>query len=169
MQWRTGRRGEGSGFSHLTTLGDSLDIDIADVLEYLEGDWNTRAILIHFEKLQSGARLMSALRAAARSKLVVVLKSRRVPRSQDPEEPIAAGLTNSDVVADAALRRAGVLRVERIDEVFAALETLTRMRRLRGERLAVVCNGIGPGMLAVDRLVVERWTARVLDRRRSMR
>ena len=147
-------KGHGLGFSHLTTLGDSLDIDIADVLEYLEGDWNTRAILIHFEKLQSGARLMSALRAAARSKLVVVMKSRRVPLSQEPEEAIAAGLTNSDIVCDAALRRAGVLRVERIDEVFAALETLTRMRRLRGERLAIVCNGIGPGMLAVDRLVL---------------
>ncbi|MEJ2161736.1 MAG: acetate--CoA ligase family protein, partial [Chromatiales bacterium] len=97
---------------------------------------------------------MSALRAAARSKLVVVMKSRRVPVSQEPEEAIAAGLTNSDIVCDAALRRAGVLRVERIDEVFAALETLTRMRRLRGERLAIVCNGIGPGMLAVDRLVL---------------
>ena len=98
--------------------------------------------------------LKLALRAAARSKLVVVMKSRRVPVSQEPEEAIAAGLTNSDIVCDAALRRAGVLRVERIDEVFAALETLTRMRRLRGERLAIVCNGIGPGMLAVDRLVL---------------
>lgn len=151
VDWACGR---GLGLSHLTTLGDSLDIDIADVVEYLEADWRTRAILLHFEQLRSGGRILSALRAAARSKLVLVMKSRRVRESQDSVEPIAPGLSNSDVVYDAALRRAGVLRVDRIDEVFSALETLTRMRRLRGERLAIVCNGIGPGMLAVDRLVI---------------
>ena len=151
MDWAQGR---GLGLSHLTTLGDSLDIDIADVVEYLEEDWRTRAIVLHVERLRSARRFMSALRAAARRKLVLVMKSRRVPESQQPPEPTAPGLADGDLVYDAALRRAGVLRVERADQVFNALATLTRMRRLHGERLAIVCNGIGPALLASDHLVL---------------
>ena len=147
MDWAVGR---GLGFSCLTSVGDSLDVDIADVLEYLADDAQTRAILLHVEDIQSGRRFVSALRAAARSKLVVVMKSRRVAESVTQRGP---ELLYSDLVYDAVFQRAGVLRVNRSDELFNALETLTRMRRLFGERLAVICNGIGPALLAVDRLV----------------
>ena len=148
MDWAVGR---GLGFSCLTSVGDSLDVDIADVLEYLADDMQTRAILLHVEDIQSGRRFVSALRAAARTKLVVVMKSRRVAESASQPGP---GLLYSDVVYDAVFQRAGVLRVDRSDELFNALETLTRMRRLSGERLAVICNGIGPALLAIDRLVL---------------
>ncbi len=144
--------GRGIGFSHVTTLGDSLDIDIADVIEYLEADWQTRAIVVHVENLTSGRRFMSALRAAARSKLVFVLKSNRNRASDDPLLPVAPGLGDPDQVYDAAFRRAGVLRVDRVDELFQAVETLTRMRRPRGERIAVMANGIGPALLACDQV-----------------
>lgn len=148
MDWALGR---GLGFSCLTSVGDSLDVDIADVLEYLADDMQTRAILLHVEEVQSGRRFVSALRAAARSKLVVVMKSRRVDESGTQPGP---ALLDSDVVYDAVFQRAGVLRVNRSDELFNALETLTRMRRLFGDRLAIVCNGIGPALLAVDRLIL---------------
>jgi len=150
VDWAQGR---GLGLSHITTLDESLDIEIADVVEYLADDLNTRAILLHVQHLDSGQRFVSALRAAARGKLVVVMKSRRVPQSQENPESVAAGLTDGDVVYDAVLSRAGVLRVERTDEIYNALETLIHMRRLHGDRLAVICNGTGPATLATDHLI----------------
>lgn len=155
MDWAKGR---GLGLSHLTTLGDSLDIDIADVLEYLADDPRTRAILLQIEGLRSGHRFVSALRAAARGKPVLVMKSSRVPASREQAEAVAPGLLDGDVVYDAALRRAGVLRVERTDEIYSALESLTRMHRLHGERLAILSNGLGPAILACDHLVLRGGT-----------
>lgn len=151
MDWVQGR---GLGLSYLTTLGDSIDIDIADVIDYLEDDRGTRAIALHVEEIRAARRFMSALRAAARRKLVLVLKSRRLPESQQPPEPVAPGLTSGDLVYDAALRRAGVLRVERADEIFNVVTSLSRMRGLHGERLVIVCNGIGPAWLAADHLLL---------------
>ncbi|MDJ0698656.1 MAG: bifunctional acetate--CoA ligase family protein/GNAT family N-acetyltransferase [Woeseiaceae bacterium] len=134
MDWANGRD---IGFSHLTSVGDSLDVDIADVIEYLAEDFDTRAILVHIEGVTSGRRFVSALRAAARDKLVIVMKSR---------------CAETDPVYDAVLKRAGVLRVRRSAVLFNALESLTRMRRLFGERLAIVCNGAGAGRLAKGQL-----------------
>jgi len=150
MDWAKGRD---LGFSCVTSLGNSLDIDVADVIEYLADDWPTRAILLHLEQPGSGARLVSALRAAARNKIVIVMKSRRVEESQTAPVQTAAALADDDVVYDAVFRRAGVLRIDRTDELFNALESLSRMRRLAGDRLAILCNGIGPGLLATDQLV----------------
>jgi acetyl-CoA synthetase (ADP-forming)/acetyltransferase len=150
MDWAQGRE---LGFSCVTTLGDSLDIDVADVIEYLADDRQTRSILLHLEVPGSGARLVSALRAAARSKIVIVMKSRRVAESRLHPGPDAPALADDDLVYDAVFRRAGVLRVERTDEFSNALETLSRMRRLAGDRLAIVSNGIGPGLVATDHLV----------------
>jgi len=150
VDWAQGR---GLGLSHITTLDESLDIDIADVVEYLADDINTRAILLHVQHLTSGHRFVSALRAAARGKLVIVMKSRRVSQPAEEPEPVTPGLSSGDVVYDAVLRRTGVLRVERTDEIYNALETLIHMRKLHGDRLAVICNGIGPATLATDHLI----------------
>ncbi|MDX1379542.1 MAG: CoA-binding protein, partial [Xanthomonadales bacterium] len=150
MDWARGRE---LGFSCLTTLGDSLDIDVADVIEYLADDRQTRSILLHLEVPGAGARLVSALRAAARSKIVIVMKSRRVPQSRLRPGPDAPALPDDDLVYDAVFRRAGVLRVERTDEFSNALESLARLRRLAGDRLAILSNGIGPGLVATDHLV----------------
>jgi acyl-CoA synthetase (NDP forming)/RimJ/RimL family protein N-acetyltransferase len=150
MDWA---RGRDIGFSHVTTLGDSLDVNIADVVEYLADDHRTHSILLHVERLDAGARLVSALRAAARNKLVIAMKSRRLSDAQAPGEESAPALADCDVVYDAVFSRAGVLRVRRSDELFNALESLSRMRRLNGERLAVFCNGPGPALLATDHLV----------------
>ena len=150
MDWARGRK---LGFSCVTTLGDSLDIDVADVIEYLADDRHTRSILLHLEVPESGVRLVSALRAAARGKIVIVMKNRRAPEERVRPLPTAPALADDDIVYDAVFRRAGVLRVNRTDEFINALETLSRMRRLAGERLAILSNGIGPGLLAMDHLL----------------
>jgi acetyltransferase len=146
-------RGRGIGFSHFLTLGDVVDVDMADVIDYLASDPDTRAILLHIERVRNARRFISSVRAASRGKLVLAIKSGHVPASQRPEEPVAPGVPHGDAVYDAVLRRAGVLRVHSTDELFDALETLTRMRPLRGERLAIFSNGFGPGAVATDALV----------------
>ncbi len=137
------------GLSHVTTVGDSLDIELADVIEYLADDARTRAILLHVEQVESGRKMVSALRAAARTKLVIALKSPPLG-GMPPERP--PGQVSHDMVWDAVFRRTGVLRIQRTDELFNALETLTRSRRLDGGRLAIVGNGPGPSALALDYL-----------------
>jgi acyl-CoA synthetase (NDP forming)/RimJ/RimL family protein N-acetyltransferase len=149
LDWAVGRE---LGFSHLTSVGDSLDVEISDVLEYLAEDFGTRAILLHLEEVSNGRRFVSALRAAARNKPVIVMKSRRTPTT---EASPRAGILDRDLVYEAVFRRAGVLRVDRSDVLFNALETLNRTRRLLGERLAILCNGIGPALLAADHLLRE--------------
>lgn len=146
-------RGRGIGFSHFLTLGDSQDVDMADVIDYLASDPKTRAILLHIEHVRDARRFISSVRAASRGKLVLAIKSGHVPQSQRPVELIAPGVPDGDAVYDAVLRRAGALRVNSTDELFDALETLTRMRPLRGERLAIMGNGFGPVAAATDALI----------------
>lgn len=142
----------GVGFSHFLTLGDSMDIDHDDLIDYLAQDGNTRAILMHMEHIPNPRRFISAVRAASRSKPIIAVKSGRVPESEWMAQPLPAGLTRTDPIYDAVLQRAGVLRVNGLDEMFDALESLSRMRRVRREELVIMANGVGPGVLAVDRL-----------------
>lgn len=142
----------GVGFSHFLTLGDNMDIDPDDLIDYLAQDRNTKAILLHIEMIPNPSRFISAVRAASRGKLVIGIKSGRVPESQWEPVPLADGITDGDAVFDALFRRAGVLRVNGADEMFDALETLTRMKPVRKETLAIMSNGLGPNVLAVDRL-----------------
>lgn len=149
IDWAKGR---GIGFSHFVTMGDVVDVDMADVVDYLASDTNTRAILLHIERVRDARRFISSVRAASRGKLVLAIKSGHVPASQRPVEAAAPGVPDGDAVYDSVLRRAGALRVYSTDELFDALETLTRMRPLRGERLAILSNGFGPGAMAIDAL-----------------
>lgn len=142
----------GVGFSYFLTLGDGMDIDHDDLIDYLAQDTRTRAILLHLENIPNPRRFMSAVRVASRTKPVIAVKSGRVPESEWMPHELPVGLTRSDPIYDAMLQRAGVLRVDGLGQMFDALETLTRMRALRKEGLAIMANGIGPGVLAVDRL-----------------
>ncbi|UZE97569.1 bifunctional acetate--CoA ligase family protein/GNAT family N-acetyltransferase [Alkalimarinus alittae] len=142
----------GVGFSHFLTLGDSMDIEPDDLMDYLAQDRHTKAILLHIEMIRSPARFISAVRAASRGKLVIGIKSGRVPESQWEPVPLADGITNGDAVFDALFRRAGMLRVNGADEMFDALETLTRMKPVKKDTLVIMSNGLGPNVLAVDRL-----------------
>ncbi|MDR9425483.1 MAG: GNAT family N-acetyltransferase [Marinobacter sp.] len=149
IDWAVAR---GVGFSYFLTLGDGMDIAHDDLIDYLAQDTHTRAILLHMEHIPNPRRFMSSVRVAARTKPVIVVKSGRVPESEWVPHKLPAGIKHSDPIFDAMLKRAGVLRVDGLGQMFDALETLTRMRPLRRESLAIMGNGVGPGVLAVDRL-----------------
>ena len=137
----------GLGFSTVVSLGVMADVDVADCLDLLAGDADTRAILVYLEAIPNARKLLSAARAAARLKPVIALKpGRSAPR------PTRGALVTPDAVVDAALARAGILRVGGLAELFAAAETVARFRPMRRARLAIVTNSNGAGALAVDRL-----------------
>lgn len=141
------------GFSGIVSIGDQLDVDVADLLDYFALDGKTRAILLYIESINDARKFMSAARAAARIKPVVVVKSGRgVPGAMAAATHTGA-LAGADAVYDAAFRRAGVLRVSDLRELFDCAETLGRVESPTGKRLAILTNGGGIGVLAVDRLV----------------
>jgi len=136
------------GFSWFIALGDSLDIDADDLLDFLARDGKTSAILLYLEHLSDARRFVSAARSASRNKPILVIKS---GRSQQAQQLLKthAGL---DAAWDAAIQRAGLLRVQDTHELFSAVETLSHMRPLRGERLMIISNGAAPAALALDAL-----------------
>lgn len=141
------------GFSHFVSLGDSADVDAGDVLDYLGSDPAATAILLHLESIEEARKFMSAARGAARNKPVLVIKSGRCEVSGGAATARTGALPGPDDVCDAALSRTGMLRVYGIEELFAAAETLTRARRIHGDRLAILSNGAGPGVMATDALL----------------
>jgi acetyltransferase len=140
------------GFSGIVSLGDSIDVDFGDLLDYFAVDRRTRAILLYVESIRDARKFMSAARAAARVKPVLVVKSGRHEQGATAARTHTGALAGADAVYDAAFRRAGLLRVFDLDELFAAAETLGRLRPFPGKRLAILTNGGGIGVLAVDRL-----------------
>ncbi|QWA12183.1 bifunctional acetate--CoA ligase family protein/GNAT family N-acetyltransferase [Sodalis ligni] len=146
MDWAQQRE---IGFSYFIALGDSIDIDVDDVLDFLARDGKTSAILLHLEHLSDARRFLSAARGAARNKPILVIKSGRTPQAQR----LLNYPQGRDAAYDAAIQRAGMLRVRDTHELFSAVETLSHMRPLRGERLMIVSNGIAPAALALDELL----------------
>jgi len=141
------------GFSAIVSIGDQLDVDFGDLLDHFALDRATRAILLYIESIKDARKFMSAARAAARTKPVVVVKAGRHTRAAAAARTHTGALAGADSVYDAAFRRAGLLRVLDLEELFAATETLGRVKRLSGKRLAILTNGGGIGVLAVDRLM----------------
>ena len=150
LDWANSR---GIGFSKFISLGDKADVDFGDVLDYLASDADTHAILLYVEAVHGARKFMSAARAAARAKPTLVIKAGRVPEGAKAAASHTGALAGSDDVYDAAIRRAGMLRVYTTTDLFDAVETLARARPIRGDRLAIVTNGGGPGVLAVDALI----------------
>ena len=146
--------GVGIGFSHFITVGDAADVDFGDLLDYLGSDPDAQAILLYIESIRHARKFMSAARAAARNKPVVVVKAGRVAEGARAAASHTGALAGADDVFDAAFRRAGMLRVFDTSEMFDAVETLAHTPRARGERLAILTNGGGPGVIATDALVV---------------
>ncbi len=140
------------GFSHFISLGNSADVDFGDVLDYLASEPRTRSILLYIESITEARKFMSAARAAARNKPVIVVKAGRAPEGARAAASHTGALAGADDVYDAAIRRAGMLRVDEIEDLFFAVETLARARPLRGERLVIMTNGGGPGVMATDSL-----------------
>ena len=143
----------GIGFSHIVSLGDMADVDFGDMLDYLAADPATRAILLYVEGVKHARKFMSAARAAARAKPVLVVKVGRFAESARAARSHTGALAGSDAVYDAAFRRAGMLRVATMAELFDAVETLAQTHPQHGDGLAILTNGGGAGVLAIDALV----------------
>jgi acetyltransferase len=150
LDWAVPR---GIGFSHVVSLGDMADVDFGDMLDYLAADRQTRAILLYVEGLPHGRKFMSAARAAARLKPVLVLKAGRSNAGARAATSHTGALAGADAVYDAVFRRAGMLRVATMAELFDAAETLALTQEQVGERLAILTNGGGAGVLATDALM----------------
>jgi acetyltransferase len=154
VEWATSR---GIGFSHVISLGRTIDVDYGDMLDYLARDSSAEAVLLHIESITHARKFMSAARLVARLRPVIVLKGRRYTgqtgncRASDGAGPLI------DDVYDAAFRRAGMLGVHTIEELFGAFETLgiARSSPLAGDHLAILSNGGGMGALAADALTDE--------------
>ncbi len=144
----------GVGFSHFISLGDSADVDFGDLLDYLASDAGTRAILMYMESVTAARKFMSAARAASRNKPVIVVKAGRAPAGAKAAASHTGALAGSDSVFDAAVRRAGMLRVDTLEALFDAAETLAHVKPGGGERLALLTNGGGAGVLAADALAL---------------
>ncbi len=152
LDWADSR---GIGFSHMVSLGGMADVDFGDMLDYLANDEATHAILLYVEAITHARKFMSAARAAARTKPVIVCKAGRHAEGARAARSHSGALAGSDAVYDAAFRRAGMLRVFALEELFDAVEMLALGRRPAGDRLAIVTNGGGMGILATDRLIDE--------------
>ena len=149
LDWAKAR---GIGFSHLVSLGDMVDVDVDDLLDHLATDGNVRAILLYLEGIRDARNFMSAARAAARVKPVIVLKAGRHPEGARAAASHTGAMAGSDAVYDAAFERAGLVRAADLGDLFEAAGMLSRIGRIAGERLAILTNGGGAGVLAVDRL-----------------
>ena len=147
LDWATKN---GVGFSSVVSLGPNTSVDIAQVLDFLANDRHTQSIVIYLEGISSARRFMSALRSAANAKPVVVLKAGRRPAGNEAAQTHSGTIVGSDDVFDAALRRAGAVRVRSFVELFSAAKCLASRYRPVGNRLAIVTNGGGPGVLAAD-------------------
>jgi acetyltransferase len=152
LDWAVPR---GIGFSTLVSIGDMADVDFGDLLDYLATDRATSAILLYVEAITHARKFMSAARAAARVKPVLVVKTGRHAEGARAAASHTGALAGSDAVYEAAFRRAGMLRVESMQELFDACATLATMPAPRGDRLAILTNGGGPGVLATDALIAE--------------
>ncbi|MCK0508306.1 bifunctional acetate--CoA ligase family protein/GNAT family N-acetyltransferase [Aromatoleum anaerobium] len=139
------------GFSAVVSLGSSSDIDFGEVLEYMISDPRTESIIMYVEGIRDARRFMSALRGAARVKPVLLIKVGRHPDVSRAIRSHSGSMSGNDAVFDAALRRAGVIRLYNMGQLFAAANALFSHFRPRGNRLAIVTNGGGPGVMAADR------------------
>jgi acetyltransferase len=149
LDWAAPR---GIGFSHVVSLGDMADVDFGDMLDYLAADAATHAILLYVEGLTHARKFMSAARAAARLKPVVAVKVGRFAAGARAAASHTGALAGADAVYEAAFRRAGMLRVDTMAELFDAVETLALTQEQHGDRLAILTNGGGPGVIAADAL-----------------
>ncbi len=144
------------GFSYFVSVGEMLDIGFHDLIDYFGNDPDTKAILIYMETLTQARRFMSAARSFARTKPIIVLK---VGRSQEGAKAAlfhTGSITGKDQIFDAAFKRAGVLRVSSITELFDCAKNLSMQRRPTGNRLAIITNAGGPGVIATDALIDQK-------------
>lgn len=141
------------GFSHFVSIGDMADIGFHDLIDYFGHDPQTSSILIYMESLKDARKFMSAARAFARTKPILVLKAGKSKEGAKATLSHTGSLAGNDAVFEAALKRAGIIRVETIAQLFNCAQGLALQQRPAGNRLAIITNAGGPGVLATDHLI----------------
>ncbi len=150
LDWATSK---GIGFSHIVSMGNMADVDFGDILDYLATDFRAKAILLYIENVTHIRKFMSAARAAARMKPVVVVKPGRHPEAARALASRIGTSTGADEVYNAAFERAGMLRVADMQALFDSVETLAISHPFPGDRLAILTNSGGMGLMATDVLI----------------
>ncbi len=147
---------EGIGFSYFVSIGNMVDVNFGDLIDYFGQDERTRSIILYMESITAARQFMSAARAFARTKPIVVYKAGRFAESARAASSHTGAMAGEDAVYDAAFRRAGAVRVYAISDIFDTAELLARVRPPLGARLAIVTNAGGPGVMATDALIARR-------------
>ncbi|MBK6948282.1 MAG: acetate--CoA ligase [Haliscomenobacter sp.] len=150
LDWSVAQR---VGFSYFVSIGSMIDVDFADLIDYFGTDPQTSCILIYMESLVHARRFMSAARSFSRNKPIIVLKAGRSFEGAQAALSHTGSMAGNDEVYDAAFRRAGIIRVDTIAQLFNIAQALALQNRPRGNRLAIITNAGGPGVLATDYLI----------------
>ncbi len=140
------------GFSHFVSIGSMLDVDFGDMIDFLGNDSSAKSILLYIESLTNFRKFMSASRSVSRIKPIIVLKSGRSPAGARAAASHTGAMAGEDAVYDAVFKRAGIVRVDTIEELFDCAELMAKQPRPHGPRLAILTNGGGPGVMAADTL-----------------
>ena len=151
------------GFSYFVSIGSMLDLDFGDMIDYLGNDPSTKSILLYIESLTNFRKFMSAARSVSRIKPIIVLKSGRSPAGAKAAASHTGAMAGEDAVYDAAFKRAGIVRVDTIEELFDCAELMAKQPRPSGPRLAILTNGGGPGVMATDALALYGQEPEPLD------
>jgi acetyltransferase len=141
------------GFSNFVSIGNTLDVDFADLIDFFGEDEKTRSIILYVESINEARKFMTAARAFARTKPIIAYKAGRFPESAEVAASHTGALAAEDEVYDAAFQRAGIGRVLDIGEIFDYVDLIGRKKIPRGPRLAIVTNAGGPGVIATDALI----------------
>lgn len=151
------------GFSHFVSIGSMLDVDFGDMIDYLGGDTSVKSILLYIENLTNFRKFMSAARSVSRVKPIIALKAGSSKAGARAAASHTGAMVGEDAVYDAAFKRAGIVRVDTIEELFDCAELMAKQPRPRGSRLAIITNGGGPGVMAADFLAQHGHEPAALD------
>jgi acetyltransferase len=141
------------GFSAFVSIGSMIDVDFGDLIDYFGEDPQTRSIVMYIESITNAKEFMSAARGFARTKPIIVVKSGRFSESAKAAASHTGALAGEDAIYDSALRRSGIVRVDEIEDLFSASETLAMQPVPRGPNLLIVGNAGGPNVMATDALI----------------
>lgn len=144
------------GFSYLVSIGNTIDVDFGDLIDYLGEDEETKCIILYIESISDARKFMTAARAFARSKPIIAYKAGRFPESAEVAASHTGAMAAADNVYDAAFQRAGIVRIYDIGKIFDVAELIGRKKVPAGQKLAIVTNAGGPGVMATDALIAQK-------------
>jgi len=147
---------ENIGFSYFVSIGNSMDVEFGDLIDYFGQDPNTKSIVLYVEAINNPRKFMTAARAFARKKPIIVYKAGRFPESAKAAASHTGAMASEDSIYDAAFQRAGIARVYDIGDIFDFTDLISRKRIPKGSRLAIVTNAGGPGVMATDTLIANK-------------